>query len=186
MNKRGLLNEIWIVIILFIVLLAGIFAYWLFAMTAPIVIGESFKITSTLQTAFASGHNDSLNNATNVAVNTANSFLGMVEGAIYLAFLGGLLGFLAICYYVKTFKWLAMVWLMLIVAAVVISMVLSNAYQDTAATSTDLSNLYSLWGTNNFLLLNLPYIIGGFGVVSGIILFAIVAIGSDEETTEIK
>lgn len=186
MNRRGLLNEIWIVIILFIVMVVIMFAYTLASIAAPLVVGEGKAITSILSDSFSSEPNSSLANATAVSVQTANSFLGMIELSIYLLFFGALVGYIAVCYYVKTYKWLAMVWLMLIVAAVVISMVLSNAYQTTSQTSGDLASFYSVWGTNDFLMNYLPYIVAGFGILSGIVLFAIIAIGSDEETKEIN
>lgn len=185
MNKRGLLNEIWIVVILFIVFLVGMCLYWIFATAAPVVVGEGRVLTGIIQTSFATNDpNGSLNNASDIAVNTANNFLGMVEGIIYLAFFGGMIGFIAVCYYVRTYKWLSLVWVMLMIGLTVIAMVLSNAYQDAAATSTDLTNFYNTWGTNNFIMFNLPYIIAGFGVITGIILFALVAISGDEEETK--
>lgn len=182
MNKRGLLNEVWIVLILFFVAIALVFGYTLFSVAAPVLVGEGKSVTSIISTNFGAGDNTTLGNATVVSVQTANGFLGMVELSVYLIFFGMLIGYFAVCYYVRTYKWLAVVWMMLIVALVVISMILSNTYQITANSNTDLAAFYQTWGTNDFLMNYLPIIVAGLGIISGIILFTIMSVGSDEET----
>lgn len=187
MNKKGLINEIYIVIILFIAVLTIAGLFWIAGIAGPIVVGEGKEATSIISSSFSNTQsNDSLTNATAVATNTANQWLGLVEGAVYLFFFGLFGGFLAVCYYIRTYKWLGIVWMMLMVSLVLISGILSNAYQDTKAINGDLAEFYNTWGTNDFILNYLPVVMGGFLVISGILLFAIVAIGNDEVTEDIE
>lgn len=187
MNKKGILNEVWIVIIIFIAFMTIILGIWFVGTVAPLIIGEGQMITSTLSTSIAQNSpNSSLQNASVVPIQTANSLMGLAEGIIYLAMIGAFLGFLVVCYYVRTYKWLSMVWIVFVIGAVIISMVVSNAYQDAYNSSDHLASLYSQWGTNDFLLNYLPVITGGLGVMGGIILFALAAVGTDEETEAIR
>jgi len=177
MNKRGLTNEIWIVIILFIVILMSVFAYWAYSSTAPLVTGLSSQITTQVkQTVDSTSPNSTLANVTAISVNTTNGILGLGESFVYIGLIGIFLGFLGICYYTRTFKWLSVVWILLVIVLVFISMILSNSYQDSKNTATDLNKFYTTWGTNDFLMSNLPYIVGFFGFICGIILFAISAL----------
>lgn len=185
-NKKGLINEIYIVIILFIVIVVLICGFWIVATAGPLIVGEGKYLTETIQDAAGSTEPDgALDNSTEVSVGVANSFLGVVEFIIYAFFLGFLIGFVALCYYVRTYKWLAMVWVCLIIAAVFISFIISNAYQQASTSSTDLAEYYNTWGTSSFLMVNLPYIVAVFGVISGIVLFSIISTDSEEQTKEI-
>ena len=186
-NKRGVYNEVMIVIVIFIALMSIIGLFWVYGAIAPIVVGQSQALTDELSSSInTNSPNSELANASVVPLQTANTFLGLVETISYLCILGGFLGFIAICFYVRTYRWLSMVWIVLVIGAVVVSAILSNAYQDMYNSSSNLADFYSEWGTNDFLLSYLPLIVGMLGVIGGIILFTIQTLGSEEETTEIQ
>lgn len=186
-NKKGVYNEVMIVIVLFIAFMSIIGLLWVYGAIAPLVVGEGQFLTEQLSTSInTNSPNSELANASTVPLETADTFLGLVEVISYLCILGGFLGFIAVCFYVRTYRWLSMVWIILVIGAVIVSMILSNAYQDIYNSSTDLASFYQEWGTNDFLLTYLPLIVGILGVVGGIILFTIQTLGSEEETTEIQ
>jgi hypothetical protein len=190
-NKKGLINEIYIVIILFIVFLMLIGGFWLAATAGPLVVGEGKQLTGILRLNLkGDATNSSISNATTLAVtvatNTTDSFLGLIEFIVYLAFFSFLIGYIAVCFYVRTYKWLAIVWIGLIVAAVFISFIVSNSYQQAYVSSPDITSFYNAWGTNNFIMNYLPYIVGIFGILSGIVLFVIMSTDSEEETRFIQ
>lgn len=182
MNKKGLLNEIWIIIILFIVLLVIIGGFWIVATVGPLVTGLGKQVTGTIQTGVHENDNGGhLENATIVAVTMTNNMLGIVESIVYLMFIGIMIGYLAVCYYVRSAKWLSFVWILLMIAVVFICYIVSTAYQQAYAGSSDMLSFYQTWGTNHFIMTYLPYIAGIFGILSGIILFVIISTDSEEE-----
>lgn len=56
--------------------------------------------------------------------------------------------------------------------AVMLSVVISNAYDQILLSSNDLATTLQSFRGSNFLLLNLPTVVGVVGVISGIIMFA--------------
>ena len=185
MNNKGLVNEIFIVIIIFLVAIGLLGIFWLVGTVAPVAVGEGQNLVTQVQGSINQNNpNSTLSNATNATVQVANSFLGIVQGIIYMIFLGLLGGFIAVCYYVRTYKFLAFAWVGLMIFLVFASILISTAYQQ-AATGTNLSSFYTTWGTNNFIFLYLPQIVGGLTVLTGIILFAIISTDSEETTRDI-
>lgn len=186
-NKRGIYNETMIIIVIFIGLMTIMGLFWIVGSIGPLIVGEGKVLTTQLSNSInANSPNSELANASQAPIQLSNNLLGIVEAIVYLCFVGSFLGFIAVCYYVRTYRWLSMAWIGLVIGAVVIAMIMSNSYQMMYDSSTDLASLYSEWGTNDFVLRYLPFIIGIFGVIGGIILFAIQSTGGDEETSTVN
>ena len=66
-----------------------------------------------------------------------------------------------------------------------IALIISIAYQQASQTA-DLASFYQTWGTNDFIMTNLPWIVGIFGFVSGIILFVITQTSSEQAEEETR
>lgn len=71
-------------------------------------------------------------------------------------------------------------YIFIIFLAIIFGVIIANAYDDLLGTSNDLAiTLQSFVGTN-FMLLNLPIIVGVVGVIGGIIMFASYKIKAEE------
>lgn len=172
MNRKGLLNEIWIVLIMIGVFMAIIGIYALVGMTAPLVIGEGKDLTQTLRSAASDSGDNNIIAAANVTLNTTEGSLDSVKYLVYFGFLGLLIGYIFIAATVRTYPGLAFFWIIFMVLLTIGSMFISDAYQSQASDSL-MGSYYSQWQENNFIMINLPFIVGFFGVLSGILLFVI-------------
>ena len=180
MNKKGLLNQIYIVIVLVVVLIAIIGLYSLGSIVLPIVVGEGTNTANTIHQSIVDGGLVELQNASAVASQATVNALGVFELITYFVFLGLIIGYIMIAYYVRTYPFLGFFWLGAIVALVVIAMIMSNAYEQ-AKNETDLNKFYTSWGTNDLLMSYLPHIVTVIGIIGGIILFALVSTESEAE-----
>lgn len=187
MNRKAQTNQIWIIIILFIVAIVLLGAFWMYATAAPILVGQTQSLTSIFRTSLTAtgGPGSALSNATNIAADVSDSIVGSAQIVSYFLFAGLFMGFLVVCYYVRTYKWLAVAWIGLMAFLVFISMIMSNAYQEAYTTSSDLQAFYNTWGTSNFIMQYLPYITLVLGMLSGIVLFVLISTDSEEETRQI-
>jgi len=182
MNRRGGLDrQIIFVLTLVVIFACVIFIIWGAATVFPLAVGSGQEITSTINDAIQTTDSGTpLGNASAAATNVASGVLGSIEFIVYAVMIGLFLGYLAICYYVRTLKILAAIWFIVIVLMVVAAMIVSNAYI-TAAADPTLGNFYQTWGSNDFMMRNLPFITGIVGVFSGLFLFVIMQREPEEE-----
>lgn len=183
MDKKGVFGDNFVMIaIIGLVLTIIIFGVWALSITAPLLFGESQVVLNTLDDAInLNPEGTALQNASEPVLSGATNVLGVMELVIYLLFIGGFMGFLVLCYYVRTNKWLISIWILFIVGAVVVAMIVTNAYE-TAKQDSNLNDFYTQWGNNDFLMMHLPYIILTLGVFGGILLFILADKGESEET----
>lgn len=185
-EAEGLIDKVMIVIILFVAIIAIVAVYALVSIAGPVVVGEGKNAANIIQSSIdTSQPNSSISNASLVATSTVNGVLGTFELFVYLGFIGLFIGFMMICYYVRTYPFLSVFWFFIIIALVFISMLISNSYELASTSNSDMSSFYSAWGTNNFLMLNLPYIMAVFGVVSGVFLFVLISREPESEVQQI-
>lgn len=184
MNRKGELAEQFTFILMMVAVLALIIAIIaLVGLAAPPVIGEGKVAINQIQTAIHTNNpGSSLENSSSVATQAVYQGLGAMEILSYLMFIGLFVGYLIIAYYVRTYPYLAFVWIGLVVILVMLSIFISIAYQNAKATTTDLNNFYTSWGTNDFLLSHLPELATVLGLISMVLLFAIR--GSEPQTEE--
>jgi hypothetical protein len=174
------------VMILFVVLGFLVGGYFLVSMVGPLVVGEGLSSMSILQTAINTTQAGSnLANSTAVAVEFATNFLGVIEVFVYFALIGLFLGYLIICFYARSYPFLAIFWVFAVIFLVIFSMILSNAYITTAESNSDINAFYETWGTNDLLMRYLPHLVGLFGIIGGIFLFVLIGKEPEAETQDI-
>lgn len=67
-----------------------------------------------------------------------------------------------------------------VLMAVMLAVVIANVYDDILNTSSDLATVLQSFTASNFMLLNLPVIIGVVGMIGGIIMFASYKLGAEQ------
>ena len=186
MNRKGLVQQIMIIIILFIVAVVIIAGYWMVSMVGPIVVGEGSNVANQIQSAISSAEpaGSGLTNASSVATSAVTDVLGVFELITYFIFIGVIIGYILVAFYVRTYPFLIGFWIFIMVALVVIAMIVSNSYQ-LASTDANLSAFYSRWGTNDLLMNYLPHVVAIFGMVTTIMLFVLISRDPDAEVTPI-
>lgn len=182
MKKKGFLNQVMIVLIIVVVIIVIMGLFTLGSIVLPIIAGEGAALSSTIQSSVADSGVIELQNATQVSTDTVINVLGVMEVIVYLFFMGLVIGFIFIAYYVKTYPFLAWFWIGIMAIVVIMAMIMSNIYQE-ASVEGDLSSFYTTWGTNDLLMNYLPHIFTFIGVFGGVILFVIISRDSEVETS---
>lgn len=180
MKKKGeILNNILVVLIVIIAVIFIVAVFSLASIILPIITGEGIESARIIQSSIASAGNSGLTNASNVATETTVSVLGNVELLVYFFFLGLILGYMMIAYYVRSYPYLAFLWIGFMILVVIISMFMSNAYE-LARNDSQVQDYYSTWGTNDFLMSYLPIIMTVIMIIGGILLFGIISTSDTE------
>lgn len=181
MNIKAQLDRHIILVLMFVVIFSVvIFLIWGGAILFPMLVDSGQEISSSINGVIQEQDSGTaMGNASQQATVLATGILGSIEIMVYATMIGLLLGYIAICYYVRTMKVLAAIWFIVIICMVVVSMILSNAYIQAAETPD--FNFYETWGSNDFLMRHLPMIVGTVSVFSGILLFVIMQREPEEE-----
>lgn len=181
MNKKGFLDKIMGIFVIGLVLVFIIMLFWAGSMVLPLLTGLGGEISSQIRTDISlnTGDDTGLVNASNQALNMTDDILGVVEVISYIVIFVLFLGFLGLCYYVRSHPALAYIWVFIIIVVTFISVIVSNAYL-TAKQDPTLNSFYSTWGGNDFLMTYLPHIFVFVGIIGGVILFVLAT--KDPET----
>ena len=174
MKRKGLLNQIYIVVIIAVILITIIGLFSLASIVLPILVGEGNLVTNIIQTDLQNSGIEPLQNASTTPTETISGILGAVELIVYFLFLGLIIGFIIIAYYVRTYPFLAFFWAGIMVILVIMAMIMSNAYEQ-AKNEPDLQAFYTTWGSNDLIMSYLPHIIASIGILGGIVLFVLVS-----------
>lgn len=185
MNNKGFTQQVLIILIIGIVFAIMIIFYWAGSMVLPILTSAGSDITSQLQLSTSTNNPSSeLANATATTGNIAKGIFGAVESIVYVFFIFLLMGFIALCFYVRSHPAFAFFWVFIIIGLAFVSMFVSNAYT-SASQLPATSSYYSTWGTNDFLMSNLPIIVVVSGVIGGIFLFILASRDPESEVQTI-
>jgi hypothetical protein len=180
MNRKGLLNQILIVIVLIVVVMAIVASISLGSIIFPIISGEGIDVAHEIQSSIELAGNSEMTNASEVATSASINVLGTFEFIIYIGFLGLVIGYIMVAYYVRTYPFLAFFWIVGMILIVIFAMIMSNAYEQ--AKGGDLESFYTTWGSNDLLMSYLPHIMAFVTIIGGIVLFAIVSKDPEAET----
>lgn len=184
-NKKGVIDQLMMVLIMAVVLVVIILVFWAGSMLLPVLTGTGNILVDTFTDSVNTNSPDTeLANASNVAGNIASSILGVGESIVYIALIVLFAGFLMMAFYVRTYPFLAFFWIFIIIALTFVSMFVSNAYM-TASVSSPLSSFYADWGSNDFLMSNLPSIVVFIGVIGGIFLFVLASREPESEVQQL-
>lgn len=186
-NKRGILDlrgdlsaKLFGVFIFAGILVFGILIYYVLSLLAPPLISSfsTFEISFREVTAF-DGNLSAAEKTTFGNLSLAFNGLKWVSYVILFAL------FFAFCitaFYIRTYPFLIVVWIGVIIIMVIMGLYLAQTYNDLK-TSGSLSSAYTGWAGNDYILGYLPHIIAIFGLVGGIILFVLSSSGVEQEVT---
>src|SRR3990167_3812375 len=184
MNKKAMENQIWTVVILAAVLTGVILFAYVFSLLAPLITSTSSEIKSIVVDATNKPEDANLSNSLNVGITAVDDTIQSLKWISYTYIIALFMGFLLMAYYVRTYPFLIVFWIIIIFALTFLSMILSNSYQEFATSSNDLfGNAYASFGVNDFLMRNLPQMTVMFGIVGGIFLFILASRDSEAEAS---
>lgn len=177
-DKRGLSNEIMVVIVMAFALGVIILFSYLVMLVLPLISDTTQVFTGIIEDASVSSGNEALENATVVSFAPVSEGVQQLEWITFMLFVFMLITMLIMCFYVRTYPFLAFVWLLMVLVLVFISIFLTNAYNDIR--QGELSDVYQSWENTDFYLQYLPHIVLVMGIIGGIIMFAMASRRPDE------
>jgi hypothetical protein len=148
----------------------------------PIVSKGSNEINSIIQNASLTTGNGNLTLATTSVLGQTNTGIQQLEWISYTIIIILLLTFVMLCFYVRTYPFLAFIWILIIVFLGGLSIFLTSAYQDIQSKGGFIGDALNSWENTNSLALWLPYIIVGIGIIGGIIMFVLATRESEVQT----
>jgi hypothetical protein len=169
-NKKGITSQIMTLYIMGIVLVVLVMFIYLWALAGPLFVGLMGDANTEFKTLFQQTNDQHLINASVPSIETGIDSLNTFEWVSYMIFIFMFLGFLIMCFYVRTYPFLIAVWIVLIIIIVFLSIFLTVTYQDISL-DPSVSGYYSQWENTDFMLKNLPAILSVLGVIGGIIMF---------------
>lgn len=174
MNRKGLTEQFTFILMFAVVLFLIIGVISLISLIFPVIFGAGSNAVNLISTATHNTQpNTNLDNTTQQAATITTNAFGAMQGVNYLIIIGMILGFLIIAFYVKSYPYLAFIWIGLAIIMVMFSLFISVSYQTAKSTNNDLNSFYSTWGSNDFLMNNLPIITTVLGILGSILIFAI-------------
>jgi len=180
MNKKGLWGQIWTIIIIMIVIVIIVGGFFVYSLVSPVFTGTSSLIRNTLISGVNSTGNENLTMAVTITADSVNNSMQVLNWLGYMLLITMMVGVVMVAYYVRTYPFLIIYWLVFIILLVFISMLLSNAYESYANTGGFVSDNMLTNTANYYIMIYLPYIVSMFGVLVGIILFVLA--GKEPET----
>ena len=174
-NKGSLYNNIMLGIILIGTLIGIIILFFLYTMIAPPATDSINTINGMVQgivtdTKQSEGN---LSNSLEISTRPISGISGIFEWVGYSMFVMLLVGYIMICYYVRSYPFLIAFWFIAIIGATLLSMILSNAYIDVSTGTDSIALAYQSYTTQDYMMTYLPHIIASTGLIAGIILFMI-------------
>lgn len=185
MNKKGFYNQMMIVLILGIVLGAIVIGFFIFGLISPILISTAGTFGDVLNQTTTTANDGNLTFATQSSFTNAVSAVQQISWLPWVLFVFMILALIIMCFYVRTYPFLAFFWIVIVVLLGIISIVLTNAYQDIVNQGGDLANAYLSSTSSHYMLSYLPHIVIAIGIIGGIIMFMLASKDSEAEATPI-
>lgn len=180
-DKKGLSGQITTIIVMGIILGVIMLMVFVAQLAGPILFGPLQEIGVEINTAFQETGNQDLIDAQESSFQPAIQATNNFEWITYTILIFMFIIFIVMCFYVRTYPFLIVVWILMILLLLFASLYLTVSYQEISVDST-LSGYYDSWENSNFLLKNLPVIILMVGVIGGIIMFIL---ASREQEAEV-
>lgn len=178
LNRKGLTGALITVLLMILVLVFIIILYAFVSFTGPVLTYTTTLATDTLASVDAPG--TALTNATETVFVPVNEGLGNLEWLSYFLLIIMVIGFMMLCFFVRTYPFLIIFWLLFVTVIVFSTIYISSAYEDLSSSNDDIGNAYRNWETNNFLLAYLPGITSAIGFLGGIVLFILASRGGGD------
>lgn len=178
-NKRGVGGQLIAMIIIIILLGVMILGLFVWGLVAPPLVDAVNELTGGLQEV---GKEDAdISEAIDASFVQGNNMVAQLEIVSYLILFGFFIGFIILAFSVRTYPFLLGIWIAGVIVLTFLGLFLSISYTDLIEGDAYLSEVYSSWGMQHFLLSNLPHLIVVLGTIGGIILFVIVTTGGEVE-----
>lgn len=178
MNNRAFINQFLVVLFMIGLITIVLVAYFVYGTIAPVASYISNDLTNQL---LSIPNDNNITTYLNYTVGSANQLIQNFEWMTYGLIACMFIVFGIMCFYVRTYPVLIGVWIILGIAIIFIAMQLSESY--TAITGGDgyIQAAVDSWAGNNIMMQNMPWIIGAFIFIGGIIMFALITRDKDEE-----
>ena len=185
MNKKGIYQQYMLIMVVFIALATIMLVFW--GLSAIVPTGASLvkDLTSEVSGMVVSTGDQNLTNAISPQLNAIDSTVNNFEWVIYMLLICSFIGFIALCFYVRTYPFLIFFWIFGMIIMVVISLFITNAYQSQTGGDDYIATASKAWTSNHYLMSNLPIIFVGVGVLGGIVLFILISKDPEAEAVGI-
>lgn len=180
-GKLGIAGPIISIFIMLGVIALIMLVFFIFGLVGPQISDTFNTITVTLQESTV--EDSAINNATDQTFGNINPGFQNLQWISYTLLVFLFIGFLFLAFFVRAYPFLIIFWLGGMLVLIVSAIFLSSAYVDISSSS--LSSTYEAWGTNHFLMSNLPQIFTVMGFLGGFILFVIVSRDTEVESSAI-
>jgi len=161
MNKRGGAEAIFLIAAVPIVILA-FFATWIF------VHGMVTDTLVNIETAEGQPNISDIAQDTIVHVDDGIQFLRIIA---FVIFFGLILSFLIISTFLKSHPYLYIVYVLVSLFGTIVSVYISNAYTESLLSIPNIGDVLQTFTVMNFVMQNLPFIVGSVGLIGAILLF---------------
>ena len=179
MNKKGFYTQIMIVIVMGVVL-AGLMAFFYLAgIFGPVFVDLFGEVNTIVQDTATQTGDGNITRATQASFGNASQAVEQLQWISYLLMTVLIITFLTMCFFVRTYPFLVVVWILIIIVLVFAAIFMSNSYTDLV--NLGFSDVYTSWGNNHFFMSYMPHIIAGIGIVGGIIMFILASRDQEAE-----
>lgn len=179
MNRKGLVDQmVWIMTLVVILAIIIVFV-WGGMILMPMLTGVGKDITGSLVNMSVNSGDGNLTTALSTSTKIVDESIGNLEWVTYAMLIALFLGFLGLCFYVRTYPFLLGFWIVGIIVMAILSLFLTDAYQTAVVEDSSLS----VWVTSHYIMSNLPMIIVGIGIVGGVILFSLITRDNEAEVS---
>lgn len=182
-NKKGqaqLSGKIVIIIVMAIVLITLVLGIFLFQLVGPPLVSTLQDTSGILTETMQTSGNEPLQNATASSFTPALQSLNNLEWLSYTLFIVMFFTWIIMCFYVRSYPFLLIIWIVLVIIMIVLSIYLAVVYQDMRI-DPGLSDYYQSWENTDFMLKNLPVVVTILGIVGGIVMFVLASRDQEAE-----
>lgn len=183
MDKQGQFNQIMIVLIMAGILAAIIVFFYVYTLVQPVITKTTGEVNTIVNGIAGTDNADNANitAAVNVATSPVEGINNVLSWFGYFMFFGMLIAFLIIAFNVRASPYLGFFWIGIIACLALLSMWLSNSYEEIKVGDAYIRAAYEANGVSDFLMSYLPHLVVAFGLIGGLLLFLLISINNDAE-----
>lgn len=181
MDKRGRIDDsIMFGLILFVsVCIIAVVGFGFFT-ALPIFTFFGSNVVDLVTSDAQANPSSPLSNATITTLGMVTTTFNTLNYLSYAIFFGLFLGFVVLCFSVRSDPFMIWIWVIGIVIMALLGLFITVVYQKLSGDSGEVAVALQSWTYNHFILSNLPMLIGAIGVLGGIVLLIIPKQSPDE------
>jgi len=173
-------GKIMIIIVMAIVLIMLILGFFLFQLVGPPLVSTLQEASGVISNTMQSTGDEALVNASASSFEPALQSMNNLEWISYTLFIVMFFTWIIMCFFVRSYPFLIIIWVILMIIMVVLSIYLAVVYQDMR-TSPGLAEYYQSWENTDFMLKNLPVVMTILGIIGGIVMFVLASRDQEAE-----